>query len=211
MADCIAFGHRGTLVLNQKASLYFQNISFIFEWMAVIIKLLLTLPLYITLKYARGSRFVVFCCDLEPVDLTHNFQGYFTGAGAVGRLPGCTVANNRRMWIHVWRDSTNIWYPPPPPPPNKSQQNTLYERHAVWSRRRLDSLLIREIFSSQHQRKHQSSASLAFCERNPPVTDGFPSQRASNSTSMFMSWRHQCVRILWPILWIKNQATWGSF
>ena len=76
--------------------------------------------------------------------MSDNFQGYFTGAGAVGRLPGCTVANNRRMWIHAWRDSTNIWYPPP----NKSQQNTLYERHAVWSRRRLDSLLIRKIFQA---------------------------------------------------------------
>ena len=31
-----------------------------------------------------------------------------------------------------------------------------------------------------HQRKHQMLASLALCEGNPPVTGGFPSQRASN-------------------------------
>ena len=35
-----------------------------------------------------------------------------------------------------------------------------------------------------YQRKYQRSASLALCEGNPPVTSGFPSQRASN-TEMF--------------------------
>ena len=38
-----------------------------------------------------------------------------------------------------------------------------------------------------HQRKSLSSASLALCEENPPVTGGFPSQRASNMESVSMS------------------------
>ena len=32
-----------------------------------------------------------------------------------------------------------------------------------------------------HQRKHQSPVLLALCVENPPVTGGFPTQRASNS------------------------------
>ena len=40
------------------------------------------------------------------------------------------------------------------------------------------------------QRKHQSSSSLAFCEGNPQVTCGFPSQRGSNTENVSLSWRH---------------------
>ena len=49
------------------------------------------------------------------------------------------------------------------------------------------------IFSLQWQIKHKSSALLALCEGNPPVTGGFPSQRASNIDRMFMSWHHHHV------------------
>ena len=31
---------------------------------------------------------------------------------------------------------------------------------------------------------------LANCEKNPSITGGFPSQRASNAESVLMSWRH---------------------
>ena len=41
-----------------------------------------------------------------------------------------------------------------------------------------------------HQWNHQSSASLALCEENPPVTGRFPSQRASNAGNSSISWRH---------------------
>ena len=34
---------------------------------------------------------------------------------------------------------------------------------------------------AQIKEKHQSSTSLAFCEGNPPVTYGFPSQRPSDA------------------------------
>ena len=35
-------------------------------------------------------------------------------------------------------------------------------------------------------KKYQRSLLLALCEGNPPVTGGFPSQRASNMESIFM-------------------------
>ena len=41
------------------------------------------------------------------------------------------------------------------------------------------------------QQKNQSTALLALCEGNPPVTDGFLSQRASNGESISVSWLHQ--------------------
>ena len=41
-----------------------------------------------------------------------------------------------------------------------------------------------------HQCKHHSSTPLALCEGKPPVTDGFPSQRASNAEGVSMPWRH---------------------
>ena len=37
------------------------------------------------------------------------------------------------------------------------------------------------VYSGANQRKHQSSASLAFVEGNSPVTGEFPAQRASNA------------------------------
>ena len=49
------------------------------------------------------------------------------------------------------------------------------------------------VCSGAHQRKHQSSTSLAF-ERNPPVTGGFPSQRASNAENVSIWWRQHGLR-----------------
>ena len=43
------------------------------------------------------------------------------------------------------------------------------------------SIVCSDICSGTDQRKRQSSASLAFYEGNPPVTGGFPSQRASKA------------------------------
>ena len=44
--------------------------------------------------------------------------------------------------------------------------------------------------SVSQQWKHQSFALLTLCEGNPPVTGGFPSQKASNVESVSMPWRH---------------------
>ena len=43
------------------------------------------------------------------------------------------------------------------------------------------------------QRKHQSSALLAFCAGNPPVTSSIPTQRASNAGSVSMWWHHHRI------------------
>ena len=40
------------------------------------------------------------------------------------------------------------------------------------------------------QRKHAKPVLLALCERNPLVTGGFPSQKATNAESLFLSWHH---------------------
>ena len=46
------------------------------------------------------------------------------------------------------------------------------------------------VYSSANQRKHQSSASLAFVWGNSPVTGEFPAQMASNSGNISIWWRH---------------------
>ena len=53
------------------------------------------------------------------------------------------------------------------------------------------SIVCSDICSGADQRKHQSSTSSAFVKRgNPPVTGGFPSQRASNAENVSIWWRH---------------------
>ena len=46
------------------------------------------------------------------------------------------------------------------------------------------SIVCSTVYSGADQRKHQSSASLAF------VTGGFPSQTASYAENVFIWWRH---------------------
>ena len=43
-------------------------------------------------------------------------------------------------------------------------------------------------------KKTSKSALPALCEGNPPVGGGFPSQRAGNAESVFMTWHHNVVR-----------------
>ena len=45
-------------------------------------------------------------------------------------------------------------------------------------------------YSDPDQRKHQSSASLAFVVGNSPVTGEFPAQMASNAENVSIWWRH---------------------
>ena len=45
------------------------------------------------------------------------------------------------------------------------------------------------VSSGADQRKHQSSAALAFAG-NSPVTGEFPSQMASNAENVSIWWRH---------------------
>ena len=45
------------------------------------------------------------------------------------------------------------------------------------------------VYAGTDQRKHQSSASLAFVG-NSPVTGEFPAKRSSNAENVFIWWRH---------------------
>ena len=49
------------------------------------------------------------------------------------------------------------------------------------------------IYSRADQRKHQSSASLALCEGNSPVTGEFPTRWTSNAENVSIWWRHHVV------------------
>ena len=57
------------------------------------------------------------------------------------------------------------------------------------------------VYSDADQRKHQSSASLAFVRLNSPVTGEFPAQRASNAENVSIWWRrhgrHATDYFLW--------------
>ena len=44
-----------------------------------------------------------------------------------------------------------------------------------------------------HQRKYQSSVLPDLFEENPPITGGFPSQRASNAENVSIWWRHHAI------------------
>ena len=57
------------------------------------------------------------------------------------------------------------------------------------------------VCSGWQQRKQHSSTLLALCEGNPPVTGGFPSQRASNTESISMAWHLQFLWSVPPSRW----------
>ena len=46
------------------------------------------------------------------------------------------------------------------------------------------------VYSDADQRKHQSSASLAFVRGNSPVSGEFPAQMASKAENVYIWWRH---------------------
>ena len=52
--------------------------------------------------------------------------------------------------------------------------------------------LLNRLFSAD-QRKYQSSASLAFCDGNSPVTGEFPAQMASNAENVYIWRRHHAL------------------
>ena len=52
------------------------------------------------------------------------------------------------------------------------------------------------VHSGPDERKHQSSALLAICAGNSPVTGEFPAQMASNAENVSIWWRHHVMRRL---------------
>ena len=57
------------------------------------------------------------------------------------------------------------------------------------------SIVYSTVFSGTDQRKHQSSALLALCAGNTPVTGEFSAQRASNAEDVSILWRHHEIVI----------------
>ena len=66
------------------------------------------------------------------------------------------------------------------------------------------SIVYSTVYSDADQRKHQSSASLAFVWGNSPVTGEFPTQMASNAENVSFWWRHHE-----SLLSGLNSGTWG--
>ena len=63
------------------------------------------------------------------------------------------------------------------------------ERHGDSNPRCLDRLLNRS--SRRRSKKTSKLRVTGLCEGNPPVTGGFPSQRASNADNVSIWWRHR--------------------
>ena len=82
----------------------------------------------------------------------------------------------RVKWYFYWK-SNFLW--------KRYRNLTIHELHGALYHRQFDC------FFKNHpwwqQRKHQSPTSLAHSDENPPVTDGFPTQRASNVKKVSMS------------------------
>ena len=55
------------------------------------------------------------------------------------------------------------------------------------------SIVYSTVCSDTDQRKHQSSASLAFVMGNSPLTGEFPAQMASNAENVSIWWRHHAL------------------
>ena len=65
------------------------------------------------------------------------------------------------------------------------------------------------VYSGADQRKHQSSASLAFCAGNSPGTGEFPAQMASNAENVSIWWRHRVIKHdkAWKVCLLLECAT----
>ena len=62
------------------------------------------------------------------------------------------------------------------------------------------NIIYATVYSGPDQRIYQSSASLAICARNSPVTGEFPAQMASNAENVSIWWRHHELFLL--LVWL---------
>ena len=69
------------------------------------------------------------------------------------------------------------------------------ERNGVSNHRRLDCLINR--LFRRISKKTPKLRVTGLCEGNPPVTGGFPSQRASNEENVSIRWRHHVLLKTW--------------
>ena len=77
------------------------------------------------------------------------------------------------------------------------------QRDCVPNRRRPDCLL-NHLFRGRSKKTSKLHVT-GLCEENPPVTGGFPSQRASNADIFSIWWRHHGIGIgMDPLQWIDR-------
>ena len=79
------------------------------------------------------------------------------------------------------------------------------KRNGASNHRCLDNLLNR--LFTRISKKTSKLCTIGLCEGTPPVTGGFPSQRASNSENVSIWWRHHdSSPTCWSILYHLNGA-----
>ena len=94
------------------------------------------------------------------------------------------------------------------------------ERHSVSNHQPLDCLL-RRLFR-RASKKASKLRVTGLCEEKPPVSGGFPSQKASNAKNVYVWWRHHgqdnsfvtlFMQNKWQaIIWTNDQIShWGLF
>ena len=99
-----------------------------------------------------------------------------------------------RWWTHISTEPFRCWFMYRNF--NNTKQWCNNEHDGVSNHRRLDCLL-----NCLFRRRSKRTSKLrvtGLCKGNPPVTRGFPSQRASNAQNVFISWRRHeiCICIL---------------
>ena len=110
-----------------------------------------------------------------------------------------------KIWNLFFLASEQIWLP-------CCVWGTLQWRHNGWdsvSNQQPHDCLLNHFFLRADQRKHQSSASLAFVwgihrwPVNSPVTGEFPAQMASNAENVSIWWRHH--DLFKCVTWVQQE------
>ena len=72
------------------------------------------------------------------------------------------------------------------------------------------TIVFSTVYLNTDQRKHQSSASLAFCVGNSPEAGEFPAQVASNEENVSIWWRHHVlIQARWDLMYgISMETSW---
>ena len=88
-------------------------------------------------------------------------------------------------WINGMTDASEVIYPISTIHLSAVRETSCHHSDVIWARwylkyRRLECLLSRCLFR-RRSKKISKLRITGLCEGNPPVTDGFPSQRASNA------------------------------
>ena len=90
---------------------------------------------------------------------------------------------------HIMTSIRKVTWPKTRNLPSRSTSQWLhYERNGVSNHRCIDCLLSR--LFRRRSKKTSKLRVTGLCEGNPPVTGGFPSQRASNEENFSIWWRH---------------------